>query len=50
MQAKASLSGKGSGLVEHIQVADSKLLLDGLCYLDCGLLIAIHGIVGANLD
>lgn len=50
MQAKSSLCGQRGGLVKHIEVADSELLLDGFSDLDCGVLFTATAVVGANTD
>lgn len=41
---------EGGGLVEHVQVAESELLLNSFSHLDDSLIITISAIVGAQFD
>jgi hypothetical protein len=45
MKAKAGKTRDGSGLVEHIEVAEGKLLSNRLSYLEEGLLFLLVAVV-----
>ena len=50
VQAQARVRRQGRCLVEHVEVADGELLLDGVGNLNSCLLVTAGTIVGAKAD